>query len=81
MSEANLKEGQYLYAAGDQETREWFHKQWRIWPERADQRLTTNISLHTGGVIAFRIEHGKDPEMSKAFRGHVDYLTKDTPHD
>lgn len=75
MSEDNAKTGQYLYATGDQETRDWFHKQWRIWPKRADERLTTNISLHCGGVVAYRIENdGRDPPMSDQFRGCVDVL-------
>lgn len=77
MTTDNRIEGQYLYAAGDQETKEWFHEQWRIWPERANPRLTTNLSFHFGGVIAFRIEHGKDPEMSDQFRSNVEYLTRE----
>lgn len=70
MSE-NITTGQYLYAAGDAETKDWFHRQWQIWPKRADERLTTNIGLHYGGVLGYRIEHGRDPEMSKDFASHV----------
>lgn len=70
MSE-NERQGQYLYASGDAETKDWFHRQWKIWPERADERLTTNVSLHYGGVVAYRIEHGADPEMSADFAAHV----------
>lgn len=74
---ANETEGQYLYAAGDAETKAWFRKQWAIWPERADKRLTTNISLHYGGVVAYRIEHdGQDPPMSPDFASHVAWLDK-----
>ena len=69
MSDENAATGQYLYAVGDAETRAWFHKQWSIWPNRADPNLTTNLSLHAGGVVAYRIEHdGKDPPMSDQFR-------------
>jgi hypothetical protein len=75
MIENNMVTGQYLYASGDQETRYWFRKQWLIWPKRADKRLTTNISLHCGGVIAYRIENdGRDPPMSDQFRECVDTL-------
>lgn len=73
MSDDNRLDGQYCYAAGDSETREWFHRQWKIWPRRADDRLTTNIGFHYGGVLAFRIEHGRDPEMSRDFKSHVDW--------
>lgn len=67
MSEDNQTTGQYLYAAGDAETRAWFERQWAIWPDRADEKLTTNISFHYGGVQAYRIEHGKEPELSSQF--------------
>lgn len=70
---SNRTTGQYLYAAGDAETKAWFAKQWAIWPERADPKLTTNISLHYGGVLGYRIEHGRDPEMSDDFRSHVEW--------
>ena len=75
MSDDNMMTGQALYASGDKETREWFHKQWLIWPKRADERLTTNISLHCGGVVAYRIENdGRDPLMSEQFRGCVEMV-------
>ena len=74
MSEDNRTEGQYLYAAGDADTRAWFEKQWRIWPKRADERLTTNLSLHYGGVLAFRIEHEREPAMSPDFRSNVQWM-------
>jgi hypothetical protein len=78
VSDENMAEGQRLYAAGGQKARDWFHKQWRIWPKRADNQLTTNISLHCGGVIAYRIENdGRDPPMSEQFRGCVEVLA---PH-
>ena len=74
----NKQTGQYLYASGDKETRDWFHRQWAIWPERADSKLTTNISLHYGGVCAYRIEHGGDnPPMSDQFAGCVRVLDRD----
>ena len=74
MSIGNETEGQYLYAVGDDETKAWFQRQWKIWPERADECLTTNISLHYGGVVAYRIDNERDPEMSAYFRSHVDWL-------
>jgi hypothetical protein len=75
MSGDNMAEGQRLYAVGREKARDWFHRQWRIWPKRADSQLTTNISLHVGGVIAYRIENeGRDPPMSEQFRGCVDEL-------
>ena len=70
----HTEEGRYLYAAGDAETREWFEKQWKIWPVRADEKLTTNGSLHYGGVLGYRDEHGKDPEMSEPFSVHVSVM-------
>lgn len=80
MSEDNRKQGQYLWAAGDLETREWFEKQWRIWPERADETLTTNLSLHYGGVLAYRTEHGRDPEMSDDFRKNIAFFDHEQKH-
>jgi len=69
-------EGQYLYAIGDAETHAWFEKQWRIWPERADERLTASISFHHSAVKGYRIKHGKEPELSSEFAGHVAFLDK-----
>jgi len=76
VSEENTLIGRNLYGAGDAETKAWFEKQWKIWPRRADPKLTTNISLHYGGVCQFRIEHGRDPEMSRDFLGCVKQLDK-----
>ena len=73
---SNAFKGQHLYSIGDAETRDWFHRQWKIWPKRADERLTTNISLHYGGVLAYRAEHDRDPEMSKDFASHVAWHDK-----
>lgn len=74
----NKLEGQRLYASGDAETRAWFERQWKLWPERADPKLTTNISLHYGGVLAYRIEHGREPELSDDFRSHVEWFDNHT---
>ena len=71
MSEDNTAIGRNLYASGDAETRQWFERQWSIWPQRADERLTTNLSLHWGGVQQYRAEHGREPTMSKSFAGCV----------
>ena len=70
-------EGQACYSMGDEETREWFHKQWKIWPTRADSKLTTNISFHYGAIKAYRIENGnEDPAISNEFMPHILYLDK-----
>lgn len=76
MSAENETTGQYLYAAGDAETRDWFHRQWKAWPKRVDKRLTTNGSLHYGGLLAYRIENECDPEMSDEFRIHVSVMDR-----
>jgi hypothetical protein len=73
----NETTGQYLYAAGDAETRNWFHRQWAIWPERADERLTTNLAFHRGAMAAYEIERGEKPHMSaelKVSAGMLDRL-------
>lgn len=71
MASDNRTIGTNLYLTGDAETRAWFEKQWRIWPQRADDRLTTNIALHYGGVVAYRQLHGREPELSRDFQSHV----------
>lgn len=76
MSEDNRTTGQLLYAQGDAETRDWFERQWAAWPERVDPRLTTNLSFHYGGVVAYRIEHERDPPMSAAFKSNIQFLEK-----
>lgn len=81
MSEENVALGKRLYADGDPKTSAWFHKQWRIWPERADTALTTNLSLHYGGVEQFRAENGHDPDMSSEFRSNVEWLDRHQPPD
>lgn len=73
---SNRSDGQYLYAAGDQETKDWFQRQWKIWPKRADERLTTNLSFHYGGIRAYRIDHGTDPEMSKDLASNIAWFDK-----
>lgn len=65
MSDKNQREGTYFYDQGDAETRAWFEKQWQRWPERVDQRLTTNLSFHYGGIRAYRdLNEGHNPPMS-----------------
>ncbi|HIV77305.1 MAG TPA: hypothetical protein H9899_07255 [Candidatus Sphingomonas excrementigallinarum] len=76
MSDQNRAEGKDHYATGDAETRAWFEDQWKRWPTRVHQERTTNISFHHGGVLAFREIHGRDPELSRDFRGHVAWLDK-----
>lgn len=77
MSSENQRDGWHHYATGDKETRAWFERQWAIWPQRADQRYTTNTSFHYGAVQAFRAEHGRDPVMSTGLRSWVAYLDQD----
>jgi hypothetical protein len=74
MSDENRKTGRHLYEVGDQETRDWFERQWRIWPARADERLTTNLSLLHGGVTMYREMHGYDPIMSDDLAMNVEWL-------
>lgn len=74
MSDDNRNTGQLLYASGDAETRDWFERQWAAWPARVDPRLTTNLSFHYGGVVAYRIEHDRDPEMSAEFKSNIKFL-------
>lgn len=76
MSEGNQTDGLSFYASCDMEAREWFARQWRIWPKRADEANTTNISFLYGGVLAYREEHGRDPDMSADYRSHVAYLDR-----
>ena len=76
MSEDNIAIGRNLYAQGDAETRQWFERQWSIWPKRANDTLTTNISLHYGGVVQFRAEHGREPALSEQFADCVAYHDK-----
>ncbi len=82
MREGGIYAGQSCYSLGDAETRSWFERQWGMWPIRADERLTTNVSFHYGGVVAFRMEHNKEPQMSRDFRSHVDWHDRHpTPDD
>jgi hypothetical protein len=72
----NETEGQYLYAAGDAETRNWFHRQWAIWPTRADERLTTNLAFHRGAQVAYEIERGEKPHMSAELKTAIGVLDR-----
>lgn len=78
MSDNNIEMGKTLYGIGDDETKEWFHKSWAVWPKRVNSRLTTNGSLHYGGLLQYRIENdGKNPEeMSNDFKIHVEIMDK-----
>lgn len=61
------KEGAQCFLQGDQETRDWFLKQWKEWPTRVDPMLTTNASFHHGAILAFKELHGCYPtEVSEA---------------
>lgn len=76
MSDQNQTEGQEHYSSGDDKTKEWFHTQWKIWPKRADERFTTNMSFHYGGVLAYREEHKQEPPMSEQFKSCVAQLDR-----
>ena len=76
MSDENQAEGQGLYRTGDPEMRGWFECQWRIWPRRADEKFTTNLSFHYGGVLAFRELHSREPLLSDQFREHVEWMDR-----
>jgi len=73
---SNSTEGYNHYINGGNEARSWFEHQWTIWPERADDRYTTNLTFHYGGVQAFRSQHGEDPEMSDQFKSCVHWQDK-----
>lgn len=74
MAKDNIAVGHALYHKGDQESRDWFERQWRIWPKRADENLTTNLALHYGGVTAYREVHGKEPELSTQFAANIRWI-------
>lgn len=58
-------------------SRSWYHRQWKIWPERADDSYTTSLSFHYGGVMAYReLNEGKNPEMSGHLQANVEWLDK-----
>lgn len=73
--------GKELYASGDRETREWFERQWKVWPERADPCWTTNFAFHLGGIAAYRAENGRDPAMSESLFICVSELEEIRGHD
>jgi hypothetical protein len=73
MSDENQADGKRCYEEGDEETRAWFERQWTMWPRRADERHTTNLSFHYGGVLAFREANGRDPKMSRDFLSNVEW--------
>lgn len=56
-----------LYTIGDQATRDWFERQFRIWPQRADPELTTNLELHYWALVEYRQIHGHEPVKSTDF--------------
>jgi len=72
VSEANIHDGRSCYL-DDEASRPWFERQWSIWPVRADNELTTNISFHYGGVLAYRELHKREPALSDDFRSCVEW--------
>lgn len=63
-----------VYAAGDQETRDWFERQFRIWPRRAHPDMTTDLELHYWGLVSYRTIHGHEPKMSRDFATAVKFF-------
>jgi len=78
MSDQNQTEGYELYMSGDQESRDWFERQWQMWPKRADERNTTNLSFLYGGVLGHRALHARNPSMSDDFFDNVTWLDRHT---
>ena len=76
MSEQNEIDGANCYAEGDAKIRNWFERQWAAWPERVDEKKTTNISWLYGGVKAYRVEHGRDPTFSEGMAYNVKFLDR-----
>lgn len=76
MSEQNEIDGANHYDDGGPKTRNWFERQWSAWPKRVDERYTTNISFLYGGVKAYRVEHGRDPELSEGMAYNVQFLDR-----
>jgi len=74
MSDINQKEGHECYTLGSPSTRDWFLRQWAIWPERADKDKTTNISFHYGALIACREDGNVEPTLSPQFRTNVEWF-------
>lgn len=62
-----IGEGRHCYAVGDADTRDWFHRQWLAWPNRVDERLTTNAAFHYGAAQAYCAAHGESAAASDAF--------------
>lgn len=65
------KEGAECFLAGDQETRDWFLKQWAAWPTRVDPMRTTNASFHHGAVMAYTQLNGEYPKVSEPFNQYM----------
>lgn len=70
----NEADGADCYLRGDKTTRDWFHRQWEMWPRRADERLTTNGSFHYGALTTYRQYNEGDPPMSAEFKMHVQIM-------
>lgn len=77
MSDTNRMQGRECYAKSDAERRAWFEYQWKIWPIRAHDARTTNLSYHHGGVQAYREIHGSDPAMSDSLAENIAFLDKE----
>lgn len=81
MSDKNREDGHLCYTIGNEEIRQWFEQQWRIWPVRHHQDKTTNLGFHYGGVLAYRKENQKDPSMSRDFASNVKWMDENTGKD
>lgn len=64
-------EGFEAYVAATDELKEWFHRQWQIWPKRADERYTTNADFHYEAIQAHIEEFGSVPQISEELISYI----------
>jgi len=76
VSKENQDDGLQCFAEGDSDTKGWFARQWKIWPKRADETKTTNLSFLYGGILAYRKAHQLQPEMSNDLRQNIEWLDR-----
>lgn len=76
MTNDNYADGHVAYSTGDTETRDWFQRQWAAWPERVDDRYTTNMTFHRGAIAAFREETGREATMSADLAANIRYFDR-----
>lgn len=74
----NRADGYTFYHECGPESQDWFHKQWTIWPERADSRYTTNLNFHYGAITAFREINAFSPPMSESLFENIAWLDRNS---